>query len=372
MAYNKYKFYDYNSPYKDSKGINDARNSLLAIQSQSPAYNDSFRNQIEGVYGRIKNRQDFSYNPQNDAAYRQYADQYRALVGLAVAGNQAQAQELTGGYGSTYAPEVARQGVARLNTGVEMAQPAFLQLAQNAYDVNGQNLYNAYSAAAGRRDAELEDFGRQADVYNDRYQRAADYYNMLEDRGYDRYMGNREFNYQQKQMNIAQDQANKELELQKYDTYYSLAGNKCGDYAAKGDNKGMKAYLDGLVKAGKLTPYMADNLYKANKYTPPKSSGGGGGRRSRSKKVYGDNPKTDDNPQGFSDYVNDWIYAHRDTKYPIKQDMLSDLNVAYERGEMTEDDLQALIAYYGLEKTKLPTAKGGGNSGLHMRYQQTR
>lgn len=285
MAYNKYKFYDYNSPYKDSKGITNARNSLLAVQA--PTYNNSFKDQIEGIYGKIKNRQDFDYNPDNDAAYRQYADQYRALVGLAVAGNQAHAQQFTGGYGSTYAPEVARQGEALINANVEAAQPAFYQLAQNKYDMETEQLRNMYGAAADRRNAELEEFGRQADIYNDKYQRAADYYNMLEDRGYDRYMGNREFNYNQQQMNIEQDQANKEYKLEKYDTYYNLAGNKCADYNAKGDNKGMKAYLDGLVKAGKLTQYMADNLYKSNEYTPPK-------RRRSSKKgktAYGDTPK---------------------------------------------------------------------------------
>lgn len=368
MAYNKYKFYDYNSPYKDSKGITNARNSLLAVQA--PTYNNSFKDQIEGIYGRIKNRQDFDYNPENDAAYRQYADQYRALVGLAVAGNQAHAQELTGGYGSTYAPEVARQGQVMLNGAVEAAQPAFYQLAQNRYDMNTDQLVNMYGAAAGRRDTELEDFGRQADVYNDRYQRAADLYNMLEDRGYDRYMGNKEFNYQQKQMNIAQDQANKELQLEKYDAYYNLANGKCGDYAAKGDNKGMKAYLQGLVKAGKITQYMADNLFKANKYEPPKRSGGG--RRPRGKK-YSGYPQQPQEEQGggFSDFVNDWI-VDNGQKANDKQDMLSRLNVAYENGHMSAEDLEALIVYYGLEGTELPSVKAGGTSGLGQRRNMTK
>lgn len=267
MAYNKYKFYDYNSPYKDNKAINNARSTLLAIQP--PTYTNTYGNQIKGIYNNIKNRKDFDYNPANDAAYQQYAAQYRALVGLAVAGNQAQAQELTGGYGSTYAPEVARQGQMRLNEGVTAAQPAFLQLAQNKYDLGTEQLYNQYNAAAGRRDAALEDYSRQADIYNDRYGRAADMYNALEDRGYERYMNNRDFNYAQNQMNISQDQANKEYKLQKYDTYNQLAGNKCADFQNKGDNKGMKAYLKGLVKKGKITQYMADNLYKQYKYIPP-------------------------------------------------------------------------------------------------------
>lgn len=258
------KKYNYNTPYKDNKGIVNARNKLLAIDSAVPAYKNSYASQLEDIYGRIKNREEFSYNPQNDAAYRQYADQYRALTGLAIADNQAQAQDLTGGYGSTYAPEVAQQGLARLNTGVEAAQPAFYQLAQSAYDVNGDKLNDMYSAAAARRNDELDVYGKRAALYNDRYAFAAQKYNDLREQAYQQYSDNRSY------------------ALAKYDTYNQLAANKCADFNEAKNNSGMKAYLNGLVKEDKLTKYMADNLYKQYKYTAPKSGGGGGGGRRRS------------------------------------------------------------------------------------------
>ena len=291
MANSRYKYYNYNSPYKDNKGIVNARNNLLALDNALPSYNNSYADQREGIYNKIKGREAFDYNPNNDAAYRQYADQYRALVGLAVAGNQAQAQDLTGGYGSTYAPEVARQGEARLNTGVEMAQPAFLQLGQTAYDVNGDTLLNMYGAGADRRNDELEAYARENDIWNDKYNLAAQRYNDLQSRGMERHANNRNFGYSMYNLNVEKQQGDKEYQLAKYDTYNQLAGNKCADYNEKGDNKGMKAYLDGLVKAGKITQYMADNLYKQYKYTPPKSSGGGGRRRSSGGKSGSDNGK---------------------------------------------------------------------------------
>lgn len=279
MANNRYKFYNYNSPYKDNDAIRNARSNLVALSNNAPVYSNSYADQLEGIYNKIRGRQAFDYNPENDATYRQYADQYRALVGLAVAGNQAQAQDLTGGYGSTYAPEVARQGLARLNTGVEMAQPAFLQLGQAAYDVNGDTLYNMYGAGADRRADELAAFNKDADVWNYRLGNAANEFDKLSDIGYERKSFNRNRQYSLAGIKADANQNKIDMKLAKYDTYNQLAGNKCADYNAKGDNKGMKAYLQGLVKAGKLTQYMADNLYKQYEYTPPKRSGGGGGRR---------------------------------------------------------------------------------------------
>lgn len=370
MAYNKYKFYDYNSPYKDSKAINNARSTLLAIQP--PTYTTTYGNQIKGIYNNIKNRKDFDYNPANDAAYQQYAAQYRALVGLAVAGNQAQAQELTGGYGSTYAPEVARQGQMRLNEGVTAAQPAFLQLAQNKYDLGTEQLYNQYSTAAGRRDAELEDYTRQADIYNDRYGRAADMYNALEDRGYERYMNNRDFNYAQNQMNISQDQANKEYKLQKYDTYNQLAGNKCADYNAKGDNKGMRKYLDGLVKQGKLTKYMADQLYKQYKYTAPKQTTQPKQATKQATKQTTKQTKQveQQEPEGVKDgmfYGNsntdDFIYNHRNME--SRDGITKEIKSYYNSGKITDYEAAFLYAWYENHQNnysvndKKDTNKGG-------------
>ena len=273
---NKYK--SSTADYKESSGVTNARNNLSKMANQAPVYTNSYATQLNDIYSKLKQGKDFNYNPQNDAAFRRFADEYNALSELAIAENQAQAEGLTGGYGSTYAPEVATQGLARMKDNVQNAEPLFMEQAQNAYMANNDALKNMYQAAADARNDELEAYGNRANAYDNQYSMAQKRYSDTRDFDYNKYNDNREF--WSTQYKNEQDQANTDAEYQFkiYDTYNKLAAQKCADYADKKNNSGMKAYLNGLVKEGKLTKYMADNLYKQYKYTAPSRSGGSGGR----------------------------------------------------------------------------------------------
>lgn len=383
MASIKKKYNSYLSPYKDNKATNTARNTLLAASGNMPAYKDSYANQIKDIYGRIKTGNNFTYNPDNDAAYRSYADQYRALAGLAIAGNHAQAQDLTGGFGSTYAPEVAQQGLARFNP--EAAQPAFLQMAENTYMANNDRLNDVYNAAAAMREDEFNNWQQKINNYNDRLNLAAQRYEDERNFAYQKYGDNRDYwtdrynaEIQQKQNDKEYNLKLKELQLKSYDTYNNLAGNKCADFNEKKDNKGMKAYLAGLVKAGKITQYMADNLFKQYKYVPPaKSSGGGGGGRSSGRRYYsrsrsgdsgGDNVKTGTiKILGGPNEQVVGTYESTDGKdYTISAGIIRNLSMMGDRGatdnrqtnqsrvdaikalDLSEEEKLALLKYYGI------------------------
>lgn len=276
-----------NSAYKENNDIVNARNNLVSTAGKAPSYQNSYADQIKEIYGQIKNGKTFDYDPKNDVAFRRFADEYNALSGLAIAGNHSQAQSLTGGYGSTYAPEVANQGLSSMKANADNAQPYFMLGAQEAYKANNDRLNDMYGAAADARNDELEQFVNRASAYNDRYNTAAGRYSDERNFGYEKYKDNRDFWADQYQFEQSTDNFNKELaqqnrqnereyKLQSFSVYEQLAEEKASKYNKNQDNKGMKAYLNGLVKNGKITQYMADTIYDNYKYTAPKTSSGGG------------------------------------------------------------------------------------------------
>ncbi|MBR1763488.1 MAG: hypothetical protein IJ731_09025 [Eubacterium sp.] len=316
----KNKYEKYSSPYQESNSLINAKNKLAQMANRSPELSNNYETQLKDMYGKIKSGKPFSYNPDNDAAYRRFADEYNALAGLAIEGNQQQAQGLTGGYGSTYAPEVASQGLQRLREGAENAMPLFMEQAQKAYMANSDADINALNAGISARKDEINDYANRANAYNNQYDMAQKVYSDSRDFDYSKYTNNRE--YWAKEYQQEQEQANKEAEyqLQIYDTYNKLAANKCADYADKKNNSGMKAYLNGLVKEGKLTKYMADNLYKQYKYTAP-SRGGSGGRSSRSSSVESSSGTAYDDM--FKELYNNSDNSNNKPWYPSKEQILS-------------------------------------------------
>ena len=392
--------YDYNktknTAYREGAGVENARSNMNSLAAKYPQYANSYAGQIEGIYNQMKNGNTFSYNPQNDAAYRRYAEEYNALSGLAVAGNQAQAQTLTGGYGSTYAPEVASQGLARMQAGVVNAQPAFLQGAQQAYMAQQDQFVNAYNAAANAREAELADYKNAVSAYNDRMNLAQQRYRNERDFGYNAYKDNRDYyadrydkSLKQQQFDtvLAQNERefNAEYELKSYDVYNKLASTKCADYNEAGDNAGMKAYLDGLVSAGKITQYMADNLYKQYKYEAPLSGGGGGsGRRSSGgssgSRGYSDYTGTGGN--GVSGASNDkagfdkFVAAHPKElqsvdKYHYNTILVKEIKSAQSKGDISANDAADLLNYYGLTGDEYKSQGSGDSHGTVSANKRT-
>ena len=356
----KKKYNQVNNAYTESSGVVNARNNLAAMANKAPVYQNSYADQLNDIYGRIKNG--YQYDPQNDTAFRRYAEEYNALSGLAIAGNQAQAQGLTGGYGSTYAPEVASQGLARLRESVNDAQPAFYQ--QGLDTIKSQ-----YQAAADARNDELENYGKQADAYNNQYAMAQKRYSDLRDFNYNKFNDSRDFwanqykfeqdssnfNAELKQKNT---QNEREYKLKSYDVYNSIAANKCADYNDKKNNKGMKAYLDGLVKAGKITRYMADNLYKQYKYTAPARSGGGrGGGRHRSGGGGGNNGGKNGRNGGdplanWSPDKNNLMYINLRNRGEKYETALNWIDVLVNKGQISSAERDKYAEYYKRKFTR--------------------
>lgn len=304
----------YNTPYAETEEQKRQREAAqqLAYSQPNNAPNN-YAQQMQEMYNRVASKGAFSYDKANDKAYQQWAELYRQLGGLSTAATQQAANNLTGGYGSTYAPQVAAQTDNAYQANVDAALPAFYQQAQEEWYAQKQNDLAAYQAAIeGFKNIENSNANRN-NAWADIAGAAAGRSNQENANAINQYTGNRDFWLDQywKEQNAANEaaetnserywndnslkensrqfkaQLKEDTKQNKRDEYWSMnevnvsiAADKADSYREKKDNKGMKAYLKAQVKKGNITQYQADAIYKQYKYTPPKSSGGSGGRRS--------------------------------------------------------------------------------------------
>lgn len=123
---------------------------LGKIQSGKTSYSDQVRDMID----KIMNREKFSYDVDTDPLFQQ------ALASAMNSGKQAmqdtigQASALTGGYGSTYATTAGNQAY---NAFIEDAYdnlPQYYQMAMEAYQMEGEEMYRQYSMLSTEDDKE--------------------------------------------------------------------------------------------------------------------------------------------------------------------------------------------------------------------------
>lgn len=314
------KYEQYNTPYAETEEQKRQREAAqqLAYSQPNNAPNNYARHMQE-MYNRVASKGAFSYDKANDKAYQQWAELYRQLGGLSTAATQQAAENLTAGYGSTYAPQVAAQTDNAYQANVDAALPAFYQQAQEEWYAQKQNDLAAYQAAiegyknnensnanrnnawadiagaaAGRSNQEnanaINQYTDNRDFWLDQYWKEQNAANEAAETNSERYWNDNSLKENSRQFKA---QLKEDTKQNKRDEYWSMnevnvsiAADKADSYREKKDNKGMKAYLKAQVKKGNITQYQADAIYKQYKYTPPKSSGGSGGRRSSGSSSY--------------------------------------------------------------------------------------
>jgi hypothetical protein len=94
------------------------------------------------------NREDFQYDLNGDALYRQYKDRYTQLGKAAMQDTMGQAAALTGGYGSSYAQSVGHQAYNSYMQQLGDVVPELYQLAYDRYRDKGDRLYKTYQSWA--------------------------------------------------------------------------------------------------------------------------------------------------------------------------------------------------------------------------------
>jgi hypothetical protein len=163
-----------NSQFQMPSAVTEAdsylREQLQKIQSGKTSYSDQLREMMD----KIMNREKFSYDVDTDPLFQQ------ALASAMNSGKQAmqdtigQASALTGGYGSTYATTAGNQAY---NSFIEDAYdnlPQYYEMAMNAYQMEGDELYRQYGMLSTEDDKE---YNRNIMAYDATYQQRNQMYN---------------------------------------------------------------------------------------------------------------------------------------------------------------------------------------------------
>ena len=148
--------------YTASQKVLDAEAAVQQQRQAKPgAYTSAYEDALKQVMDRILNREDFRYNLDGDALYRQYRSQAIQNGKLAMADTMGQAAALTGGYGSSYAQSVGQQAYSRQLDSLADRIPELYNLAMNQYRLQTQGLQQKYDLLSG---AQQQEYSRYQDA----------------------------------------------------------------------------------------------------------------------------------------------------------------------------------------------------------------
>ena len=150
------------APSEDVTAAQAYRDSVAALRPD--AYDSAYQQQLAALYDEIAGRQPFSYDPEADSTFAQYARLYRQKGRAAMEDTMGQAAALTGGYGSSYAENAGQQAYGQYMQELMALLPQFQEQAQAAYDREGQALQARYDLLDKQ---EKEDYDRWQDGMSD-------------------------------------------------------------------------------------------------------------------------------------------------------------------------------------------------------------
>ena len=185
------------TPYGESETVMQASAALDAVLAAQPgAYQSKWQSQIDDIIGRILNREEFSYDVNEDALYKQYAEQYQRGGKMAMQDTMGQAAAMTGGYGSSYASTAGNQAYQAYLAQLNEVVPELYGMALDKYNREGEEMYNQYGLLNSQ---EQQDYARHMDDYN-KWAAERDYatgrYDSERDYDYGKYVDDRNFGYQ--------------------------------------------------------------------------------------------------------------------------------------------------------------------------------
>ena len=175
-TYGKYASYSSNTiPVLSSKYDTKAENMATLYKNTLP-YKDPYAKQYSAALSKVLNPEDYKgqwdpniskylglleqdYDPNSDANYIAYKNQYLAGGQKAMQDTLAQAAALTGGYGSSYANSAAQQTYGEYTAALANKIPELAQAARQMYMDN----LNVYLGLDER------DYGRYRDKIGDNY-----------------------------------------------------------------------------------------------------------------------------------------------------------------------------------------------------------
>ena len=269
FSYDKFSYAD----YAESETVQQANAALQAILAAQPgAYQSKWQSQIDDIINRILNREEFSYDVNEDALYQQYKDQYIQGGKLAMQDTMGQAAAMTGGYGNSYAASVGNQAYQNYLSQLNEVVPELYGMALDRYNMEGEEMYNQYGLLSSQ---EQQDYARYQDSYN-QWLAERDYatgrYDSEREYDYSKYVDDRNYEYGV----YSDDRAQKYSEYlnaidlakwQETDAYNKYLNDKNFAYGAYADSKqyAYNDYLTDIEKAQYNAQFLEDQRqYNAN------------------------------------------------------------------------------------------------------------
>lgn len=189
--------------FKPSDTTQSYLNQLKKVEGNAPGgYTSKYQSQIDELLSRINNREKFSYDFNADPLYQQYKDSYTKLGKEAGMNAAANAANLTGGYGNSYAATAAAQANQQYLTQLNDVIPELYNAAIDKYQMEGQDMLSQYGAMSEAEQA----------AYNQYRDSMSDYYNNLSyyQNAYNSSLGNdwnlANFKYQQARDQVSDQQ----------------------------------------------------------------------------------------------------------------------------------------------------------------------
>lgn len=171
--------------YSQSDLVKRLQSNLESAEASRPSsYVSPYKTQIDSNLNSILNREKFSYNANLDPLYQQYKNLYVKNGQNAMRDTMAQAAELTGGYGNSYATSAAQQAYDASLGNLNDKLLDLYNIAYNRYKDEGAQARDNLSLL---QNADATDYGRYRDTVSD----------YMNDRAYalDRYNNERNFDY---------------------------------------------------------------------------------------------------------------------------------------------------------------------------------
>lgn len=148
------------TPSASYQSAMDYTNELL---QQLSSGRTSYTDQIKSMMDQIMNREDFEYDADSDMLFQQYLASSMATGKQAMQDTMGQAAALTGGYGSTYATSAGNQMYNAYIQDAYNNLPEYYQLALDAYNMEGQEMYNQLAML---NEADATEYGRIYNAWN--------------------------------------------------------------------------------------------------------------------------------------------------------------------------------------------------------------
>lgn len=160
--------------FSPSDAYNQAMAYTNSLLDQLNSGRTKYSDKVDELMAKIEGREKFSYDFNTDPLFQNALASAMASGQTAMQDTMGQAASLTGGYGSSYGTSAANQAYNDYIKGAYDQLPDYYNIALNAYNAEGQDLYNQLGMYQTADDTA---YSRLANAYNANFQNAESIYN---------------------------------------------------------------------------------------------------------------------------------------------------------------------------------------------------